>query len=191
MNRVSPRPGATRRPLGAIILAVTAACALAAMMLLGACGVTTTQGIGGSEPQATATVTRAPATPTVAPTGTLAPGSVGCAAPKPGVTIPPASVTLPPRQATDTVVVRVGQTVGVDLPATFRWVLQRADPTHALTPLGAQGVLNQANKTCDWRFLAANAGRVTLSFTGVFQCPPRMMCPALAIDYTYTLDVRT
>ena len=150
---------------------------LMAVMALGACGVTTTTGAGGAAPTQT---------PTTAPKGT--PTAFGCNAPRPGENIPPATTILPVKDSTT--VVKVGQTVGANLPATFHWSFRSDDPTQALTPLAPQGALDATTNTCDWRFQATHPGTVTLTFSGVFHCPPHKMCPALAMALTYTLDVR-
>lgn len=150
---------------------------LVAVMSLSACGVTATTGVGGAAPTPTQT-TPARGTPT----------AFGCGAPKLGETIPPATMMLPVKNAT--MAVKVGQSVGADLPATFRWTLRSDDPNQALTTLSPQGALDVTTSTCDWRFRAANPGTVTLTFSGVFQCPPHTMCPALAMALSYTLDVQ-
>lgn len=160
------------------LAAMGAALLLVAVIALTACGITTTTaGLGGAAPTPTQT-TPARGTPT----------AFGCGAPKLGETIPPATMMLPVKNAT--MAVKVGQSVGADLPATFRWTLRSDDPNQALTTLSPQGALDVTTSTCDWRFRAANPGTVTLTFSGVFQCPPHTMCPALAMALSYTLDVQ-
>ena len=175
MTRVSRRK--TLHQPGKRFVVMAAPILLMAVMALGACGVTTTTGVGGAAPTQT---------PTTVAAGT--PSALGCDAPRPGEMIPPATTLLPMKNGT--VEVKVGQTAGANLPATFRWSLQREDPAQAVTPVAPQGALDTATNTCDWRFLAEHPGTVTLTFSGVFQCPPHKMCPALAMALTYTLDVR-
>lgn len=187
------RAGQHARP-APLITIIVAGCAVGATLLLSACGALTAHGIGGSTPQPIASnASKTPATPTTRVTHEPTPVNPvafanACTAARTGA-IPPASVTLPQKDG-GTVIVKVGQTVGLDLTSTYHWTIRLDDPSHALTPISPQGALNPSNNTCDWRFLATAPGRVTLSVIGVYQCPPPRMCPALALDMSSTVSVQ-
>lgn len=196
------RRGVMRRALTTTAIAAT--CLLAVALLLNACGVSTAPtNLGrsvalptasGAAGTATAASARATATRATVATHTPVPGGMifaasGCVAGTSSGAFAPASVMLSSRNG-GAATVKVGQTVGIDLSMTYRWNARLDDPSHALTPINPQGALNTANNTCAWRFLATGAGQVTLTFTGIFQCQPPRMCPAVALDFAYTVNVQ-
>lgn len=165
-----------------------------AMLLLSACGVTTGAAIGGGgnvpSGAATSTPTAAKSTPARASTtnGWIA-KAAGCKTTVSATSVPPASVMLPTHNVSGTIAVAVGQTVGINLPAQYRWSVVLGDASHALTLNTPQGVLDRPHNTCDWRFTATHAGAVTMNVVGIFICHPNSMCPALAIDYSFNLSI--
>lgn len=192
MKWCSMRQSADR---GRVLPVVASIFVLVASLLLAACGVTTTQEIGGGPPRpntsgATAVSTRPATPPPGAVRGRATFSGSGCTLSIPHSAVPPASVMVSQQHAS-TVAVKVGQTVGVDLAATYHWTANLSDPDHALTPIDPQGKLDMTSHTCDWRFMATSPGKVTLSFIGITQCEPPRMCPALALDLSYTLAVQS
>jgi hypothetical protein len=194
MQRVLRPPRAGHHARSATLITIVAGCAVVATLLLSACGAMATRSIGGSAPQPIASsASKVPATPTTRVTHEPTPVSPvafanTCMAARTGA-IPPAAVMLPQKDG-GTAIVKVGQTVGLDLTSTYHWTIRLDDPSHALTPISPQGALNPSSNTCDWRFLATAPGRVTLSVIGVYQCPPPRMCPALALDMSSTVSVQ-
>lgn len=169
---------------------IAALIVLCAGLLLASCGVTSVEGLGGSAPGST---TYGPATTTVKSTPTSAPAIVpfssSCSGTIAGSAVPTASMMMP-RSNVHPVAAQVGQTIGLDLPANYKWTVRLDDPGHALTPINPQGKRNTANNTCDWRFLATAPGHASLDVAGITGCQPPRMCASVALDVTYTLTVQ-
>lgn len=180
-----PRSGRARR--GVVAAISTIAALLTAMLLLGACGVqpATPGNSGGSQSQSVAT--HAPPTRASTANNPLV-AALGCKEPT-GSTPPAASVMLPADHDASAVPVKVGDVVEVDLPSQFGWMLRRVDSADALATLNAVGVLDSAHHTCAWRFQAKSPGTVTITFVGIPQCPANKMCPTIALDRTYSLNI--
>lgn len=73
----------------------------------------------------------------------------------------------------------VGAVVEIRMDGQHTWSLDTVTPSDALTPVGAQGALQQSE--CVWDFRVARAGVVTVSMVGGALCEPNQACPAYAI----------
>lgn len=172
------------------LLGFAALLVLIAGLLLASCGVTAVEGLGGNSPSST---TYGPPTTTTKATPTAAPASVPfsgtCSGTIANSAVPTASVMLS-RSNIHAVTAQVGQTVGLDMPASYHWTVRLNDPGHALTPINPQGKRDTANNTCHWRFVATSTGSATLDVVGESPCQPPRMCASVALDITYTLTIQ-
>lgn len=73
----------------------------------------------------------------------------------------------------------VGSVVEIRLDGQHTWNLDTVTPGNALTPVGAQGALQQGE--CVWDFRVARPGVATVQMVGGALCAPGQPCPAYAI----------
>jgi hypothetical protein len=87
------------------------------------------------------------------------------------------------------VALKKGQTLEILLPATYHWRLGTSNLGGTLTEVGTEGWYDAATQSCAWRFTGANTGTVPLDFGATLVCDPGKMCPALALDVSYSVTV--
>jgi hypothetical protein len=105
-------------------------------------------------------------------------GSVGA----PGGT---PSATLRNTDASHAATAPVGAVVEFRLDGQHVWTLGTVKPNGALTPVGAQGALEQGD--CVWDFQVAQAGDAVITFTGTALCQPKQGCPQYALLASFTI----
>jgi len=171
--RVSVRRGAAA-PLLAASLCL-------ALMLLAACG-------ASSSAQGFPTPTDIPATPGTAQLNGC-PEQTAPASPKTADVVVQGNGVGVQSEARK-VSVNVGQTLEVDLPATFRWALVPSDGKSVLTAPAVNGWFDAGGKGCVWQFTAAKAGSATLTFGGGQVCPSASTCPDAVTEQSFDVTVR-
>jgi hypothetical protein len=81
--------------------------------------------------------------------------------------------------ATHAINLAQGQRLEIRLVTVLRWTLSISDAAHVLASTSSEGWYDSVHGICVWRFTAVAAGHAQLSFTGVADCPPREVCPAV------------
>ena len=89
-----------------------------------------------------------------------------------------------------TVVLAKGQRLEIRLVSTLRWQLTETDAAHILAGTTPEGWYDRAQSACIWRFTAVATGSAKLSYSGVADCPPREVCPAVEQALTYAVTVQ-
>lgn len=105
-------------------------------------------------------------------------GSVGASGAAP-------SVTLRNSDASHDATAPVGATVEFRMDGQHVWRLGSVTPSSALTPVGAQGALQQG--ACVWDFQVAQVGDAVVLFTGTALCQPNQACPQYALLAKFTI----
>lgn len=95
------------------------------------------------------------------------------------------SVTLRNADADHETPLPVGSVVEIRMDGQHTWNLDTVTPRDALTPIGAQGALQQGE--CVWDFRMAKAGLATVQLVGGALCQPNQPCPAYAILAKFTI----
>lgn len=169
---------ASRHGLRATVLA--GGLSLALMALLAACGAT-------SSTQTFPTATDIPATPGTAQLN-------GCPAQQAPATAKTADVVIqgnaaPTQADPQPVTAKSGQTVEIDLPATYRWALVQDGDSTLLTAPDTNGWFDTSGKGCIWQFTATKAGSSTLTFAGAQVCSSASKCPNLTTNQSFAVTV--
>ena len=136
--------------------------------------------------------TTGPTPPSPTPTLAIVPGS-GAAYGCPSdvvVSIAPAAsdITLEPQQAATTINVEKGVVLEVHMPFGVAW----QGPTTTQGALQLQkpaGYAWKASHSCIWRFVAEQAGTVTLHFFGRAICKKASLCVPSVEDTSFTVQV--
>jgi hypothetical protein len=168
------RPAArSRRPNRPLTAPFVAMC-----LLLAACATTST-GAGSGTPSPTGPH----------PTITITTSSCPMRQPPPSAT--PADITIGANggQASSSITMQVGQTLQIQLSASYKWTAATTGPAGVLTAHPDNGWHDTANGTCVWQFTAAAKGQVTLSFTGRPICAAGVACPQIILLQQYTIAV--
>lgn len=87
------------------------------------------------------------------------------------------------------IAVKVGQTLEIDLPATYRWALVLTDEKSTLTAPTANGWFDAGGKGCVWQFTATKAGSATLTFGGGQVCSSASKCPDLTAEQSFSVTI--
>lgn len=113
--------------------------------------------------------------------------SAACPAPDTHPTWPGSpSATISAQDANSVTTVRVGQTIEVDLDATYRWKYGTPQPA-ALQPQTPAGYYDAARHLCVWRFTVQQAGDTFLPFERRLICEPGKLCTDLVIYYRFAI----
>lgn len=91
---------------------------------------------------------------------------------------------------TQTVAAKVGQTIEIELPATFRWALISQDAESILTAPATNGWFEATQGDCIWQFTATKAGSATLKFAGGQVCSSASKCSDIATEKAFTVAVK-
>lgn len=83
----------------------------------------------------------------------------------------------------------IGQTLQVQLPATFRWRLAVEDTASVLQQPTGNGWLDTSLNACVWQFAAAKVGHALLAFGGRPVCSPSSECPNFALEQSFSVTV--
>lgn len=173
------RPMQTTRhtALLACILPLT----LALVILLTACGATTTNGanVGGATTTSpTQTISSQTATPALR-TCAGPPASVNSAGTP--------TVVIDESTPNHTASAHIGDLVQVRLPSSLVWSFSGA--TGNLTLMQPGNLQDTSLDVCFWNFHAASAGTTTLTFAGHVPCAPNTICSAAEIAQSFTVHV--
>ena len=103
----------------------------------------------------------------------------------PGAGVGTPSATVRNTDANHAATAPVGSVVEIRLDGQHVWKLGSVTPKSALTPVGAQGALEQGD--CVWDFQVAQAGDAVVAFTGTALCQPNQMCPQYALLASFTI----
>jgi hypothetical protein len=90
--------------------------------------------------------------------------------------------------ATTGFALRRGQVAEIRLTATIQWGVTQSAAGILASPQ-PQDWYDAAGAVCVWRYTAAQAGMVKLSFTGGPVCAPNSACPAIAAISQYEITV--
>jgi hypothetical protein len=83
-----------------------------------------------------------------------------------------------------------GQRLEIRLVTVLHWTLTIADAAHILASTPPEGWYDRVRGSCVWRYTAMAPGHAQLSFTGVADCPPLEVCPAVEQALTYLVTIR-
>ncbi len=122
------------------------------------------------------------------PTSTSTPvSSLGCPLPDthPTWTTTP-DVTIVTADGNTITNVHVGQTIEVDLSATYRWRLM-TNVSSLVQVQNPAGAFDAARQLCVWRFTVAQAGDGMLPFERRLICEPGKLCSDLIIYYQFAI----
>jgi hypothetical protein len=141
---------------------------------------------------ASSSSTGGPSTPSPTPTLAIVPGSgsaYGCPSDVVVSTAPAASdITLQPQQSATTINVKKGAVLEVQMPFGVAW----QGPTTSQSVLQLQepaGYAWKASNSCIWRFVAEQAGTVTLHFFGRAICKKTHLCVPSVEATAFTVQV--
>ena len=154
-------------------------CVIICVLVLTACG-TNVSGIrAGSTPTPLST------TQTVRGYGT----AYGCPSDVAVSTAPAAAnVTLRPGQGSTTFFAHKGNIVEIQMPFGVAWVGPDISGT-ALELQSPAGYVWKQSNACVWRFVARNAGTVTLTFSGTALCKKPIRCVPSEVLVGFTIAV--
>lgn len=155
---------------------------LALAVVLAACGA------AGTSVQSFPTATDTPASPGTAVLN-------GCTAQHAPATAKTADVVAQGGGETlqtsgQTVTLHKGQTLQVQLPATYRWRAAVTDAGAVLKQPSGNGWFDGSLKACVWQFTAIKSGSASLSFGGGPVCSSSSMCPQYAIEQSISITVQ-
>jgi hypothetical protein len=146
---------------------------LASLLLLAACGASTTAQGGGVTPSASLNG---------CPTQLIPVDPFG----KPDLILTQQS---DPGTFVKSVTVTQGQSLEIRLPAHISWRLTASDPAQTLAMAQPAGWYNSQLLACIWRFSAVSPGEANLDFSGGLVCAPGSACPAIAAVAQYHITV--
>jgi hypothetical protein len=95
------------------------------------------------------------------------------------------SATLRSTDVSHAATAPAGSVIEIRLDGQHVWKLGTVTPTSALTPVQAQGALEQGD--CVWDFQVAQAGDAVVAFTGTALCQPTQACPQYALLARFTI----
>jgi hypothetical protein len=158
---------------------------LGVLLLLAACGVTTSVAGNGQASLASSTAGSVSATPsghgTVIPfhTPTVTITKTGCPLPTQTVNWPsPPTIVVTAAEAAKGTSLQVGQTLELELPFGRLWMLGPSSTWKGILTLESPAGYGDASlKSCIWRFTAQKRGQAAITFTFAPVCKPPMECP--------------
>lgn len=161
--------------------------ALTALVSLTGCGQLTRSGTSGATTATTAALPSA----TAPPHASDIKGCPGGQAPGDAATFVPDVTVSQEASPAQPVALTHGQRLEIRLAPGAQWRLANAGFGSILTATSAEGWYNPAVNACIWRFTAASAGSVRLTFDGLVLCQPaNLHCVATTDSATFTVDVR-